>query len=94
MLSFFPLPKSTCKRFDFFRKRLLWHEQEGKKKYHLVNWQEICRPKEQGGLGVLDLKIMNICLLCKWLWKIENEEGLWQQMIRSKIFTYAYISSC
>ena len=35
-------------------------------------------------MGVIDLFTMNVCLLCKWLWKIENEEGLWQQMIRAK----------
>ena len=90
MTSFFPLPKGTCKRMDFFRKRLFWQEVEGKKKYHLVNWQQVCQPKDQGGLGVLDLNIMNICLLCKWIWKIENEEGLWQQLIRSKyLHTYS-----
>ena len=33
---------------------------------------------------MLDLKVMNVCLLCKWLWKIENEDGLWQQVIRTK----------
>ena len=54
MLSFFPLPKRTCKNFDFFRKRMFWHEEEGKKKYHLVKWQDVCKPKDFGGLGVLD----------------------------------------
>jgi hypothetical protein len=27
---------------------------------------------------------MNISLLCKWWWKIENEEGLWQEIVRKK----------
>lgn len=66
MMSLVSLPKCPCKRMDFFRKRLLWQE-KGVKKYHLVKWEEVCPPKELGGLGVVDLKIMNICLLTKWL---------------------------
>jgi len=35
-------------------------------------------------LGVKDLKKMNISLLCKWWWKLENEDGLWQQIVKHK----------
>ena len=41
-------------------------------------------PKQQGGLGVTNLEIFNIALLAKWIWKLEDEEGLWQDIIRSK----------
>lgn len=41
-----------------------------------MNWAEVCQPKGQGGLGVFDLNVMNISLLGKWLWKLENEEGV------------------
>jgi hypothetical protein len=27
---------------------------------------------------------MNIGLLTKWLWKLENEEGLWQTIVNKK----------
>jgi hypothetical protein len=44
----------------------------------------VCSPKSQGGLGVLNLDFMNDSLLTKWLWNIENSNGLWQQIIASK----------
>ena len=44
----------------------------------------MCLPKDHGGLGVLDLEVMNIALLSKWLWKLFNEDGLWQQILRAK----------
>jgi hypothetical protein len=45
----------------------------------------ITKPKEKGGLGVKDLRKMNISLLCKWWWKVENEEGLWQEIVRKNM---------
>jgi hypothetical protein len=45
----------------------------------------ITRPKNKGGLGVKDLIKMNISLLCKWWWKIESGEGLWQVIARKNI---------
>jgi hypothetical protein len=27
---------------------------------------------------------MNLSLLCKWWWKLENEIGLWQEIVRTK----------
>ena len=53
-------------------------------KPHLVNWDIVCRPKDQGGLGILDLRCMNLCLLAKWWWSLENKEGLWQKIVRFK----------
>jgi hypothetical protein len=54
------------------------------KKYHLADWNLVCSPKDQGGLGVLDLKKMNEALLAKWIWNLENSNGLWQTIIRQK----------
>jgi hypothetical protein len=53
-----------------------FHRKE-EKKYHLVSWEHVCRPNDQGGLGILNLKIMNIALLAKWVWKLFNEKGEW-----------------
>lgn len=55
-----------------------------KKKYHLVKWENICKSKKKGGLGIKDLRRMNISLLCKWWWKLEKEEGLWQEIVKFK----------
>lgn len=63
---------------------MMWCGGKKHKKYHLANWETICSPKDQGGLGILDLRCMNISLLTKWLWKLENGEGMWQTIIKEK----------
>uniref|UniRef100_A0A0E0ES12 Uncharacterized protein n=1 Tax=Oryza meridionalis TaxID=40149 RepID=A0A0E0ES12_9ORYZ len=49
---------------------------------------------ETGRLGILDLEIMNIALLGKWLWNLENSEGLWQQMYQTKVFIQKHFGCC
>ena len=44
----------------------------------------MCRPKDQGGLGIEVLEIKNKCLLSKWLHKLLNEEGVWQELLINK----------
>lgn len=34
-------------------------------KYHLVQWGQVRRPKEKGGLGILDLETFNEALMIK-----------------------------
>jgi hypothetical protein len=36
------------------------------------------------GLGIKNLEIQNKCLLSKWLFKLINEEGIWQNILRRK----------
>jgi hypothetical protein len=50
----------------------------------LTKWEVVCKPKDQGGLGVLNLDVHNKCLLSKCLFKLVNGDGVWQQMIRNK----------
>jgi hypothetical protein len=63
---------------------MLWQGGDNTRKYHLVNWPTVCSPKDQGGLGILDLRNMNISLLTKWLWRLETSDGLWEKIIRHK----------
>ena len=44
----------------------------------------MCRPKEQGGLGIHDLDAKNSALLSKWLFKLITTDGMWQCLIRNK----------
>jgi hypothetical protein len=35
-------------------------------------------------LGVLNLGVHNRCLLSKWLFRLLNEDRVWQQLLRNK----------
>ncbi|WVZ91890.1 hypothetical protein U9M48_038003 [Paspalum notatum var. saurae] len=78
------VPRGILKKIDYFRSKFFWQNDNHKKKYRLVKWPLICLPKDQAGLGVHNLEIQNKCLLSKWLFKLCNEEGMWQDLIKNK----------
>jgi hypothetical protein len=92
MLSFLEIPKGVRKRLDFYRSRFFWQSDENKRKYRLTRWNIICRPKDQGGLGIEVLEIKNRCLLSKWLFKLLNEKGVWQELLHNKYLSQKTLS--
>jgi hypothetical protein len=73
--------------FDKHRSKFFWEGQGAKKKYHLVKWAEVCKPKDQGGLGVLNTKEMNKALMAKWIWRLLDERNgdlLWVRLLKAK----------
>lgn len=48
----------------------------------------MCRPKNLGGLGIMNTAIMNKCLIIKWWWRILNAGPgtLWFDILKAKYF--------
>jgi len=53
-----------------------------------VSWENLCKPKEEGGLGIKNVRHFNRALLAKWKWRLMGEEkGMWKQILTSKYET-------
>lgn len=62
----------------------------------LVFWDIVCKSKSQGGLDIIDLKILNQALLAK-LWvrfKDPHVTGMWKTIILAKYEPLGISSSC
>ncbi|XP_057965889.1 uncharacterized protein LOC131156317 [Malania oleifera] len=77
-LAIFPIPLNILKHVVKLCRVFLW----GGKKRSLVAWKEVCLPKVEGGLGILDLKNWNNTLLTKTLWNIHSKkDSLWTKWV-------------
>lgn len=73
------------KQMDNIRANFFWQRANKKSKYNMISWEAITRPKDHGGLGVINTKLMNQCLITKWIWKIHNNnDELWVRLLKAK----------
>ena len=60
-----------------------------KDKFSLVSWEDVCKPKEQGGLGRRDLEVMSEILGSKvwWHW-VNHSTKPWVKLWSTKYARY------
>jgi hypothetical protein len=81
MLSLFPIPVDVAKRLEKIQRDFLWGGMDDDFKYHLVEWDKVCTPIDEGGLGIRNIRRFNQALLGKWLWRFAHEEGAWWRSV-------------
>lgn len=82
-MSTLALPISIIEQINKYLRHFFWRkygqDQTGPA---LISWDKVCQPKDQGGLGILDISIHNKTLMMKNLHKLFNEEDLpWVKLI-------------
>ena len=76
------------KEFTREIRRFMWQggKSDSSKKFHLVNWDTMCKPKIFGGARIRDPSKMNLSLGAKILWRIVSGKGAWwKDIIRKNI---------
>ena len=68
-LSVFKAPKSIYKSIISIQRRFLWGRGKENRPIVWVSWEDVCKPKEEGGLGIIDIRKFNYALLAKWRWR-------------------------
>src|SRR4051812_3421999 len=88
LMGFYLLSGGIHAGFDKHKGAFYWNSADNKRKYRMVKWKLICRPKNLGGLGIINTAVMNKCLIIKWWWKImsSSESPLWLRILKAKYY--------
>ncbi|XP_071726825.1 uncharacterized protein [Rutidosis leptorrhynchoides] len=76
--SVFILPDMIVKDIEKLLRGFLWCQGPMKKGKAKVKWDDVCMPKEEGGLGIKRLKTWNIALMASHAWHILTlKQSIW-----------------
>lgn len=88
LLSFIKFPKWAIKLINSHMANCLWNDTVENHKYHLANWELVSMCKDFGGLGIPNLRDLNISLLASWLRRYKSDKNkLWKELIDFKYDT-------
>ncbi|CAN1132937.1 Putative ribonuclease H protein At1g65750 [Linum perenne] len=78
------LPVEISNEIDRKIRSFIWDSKNGERKVHLVNWDTVCKPKSQGGLGLRSARELNQAFLMKLIWgMMKRPNDLWVQLLTS-----------
>jgi hypothetical protein len=90
LLSFLKFPKWAIKLLESQMTHCLWNNTADCHRYHLASWKHVMMLKEYGGLGVPDLRELNLCLLGSWIKRCSVDDGkIWKNLVDFKYNTHS-----
>ncbi|KAL9663610.1 hypothetical protein QQ045_019001 [Rhodiola kirilowii] len=78
-LSIIPVPKTCIESMERLSANFIW---DGK--HHWVSWDNIFLPKNEGGLGIINLRGVKEDMLGKVAWRFLLNESCWAKFSRNK----------
>lgn len=78
-------PEKVVKEVIRIQRNFLWGGVGGGRKICWVSWKKVCQPRSKGGLGVRDVRLVNLSLMAKWKWRLLQEDfPLWKVVLSEK----------
>ncbi|KAJ0476914.1 putative RNA-directed DNA polymerase [Helianthus annuus] len=82
--SLYRAPAKVLKDLESLIRKFLWGGASEVNKIHWVAWERVASPVKSGGLGLQNLKDVNLALLSKWGWRYKNDlDSLWVNVINA-----------
>ncbi|XP_024011406.1 uncharacterized protein LOC112086667 [Eutrema salsugineum] len=74
----FRLPKGCLDKIDILSSAFLWSGPDLKPRKAKIAWSEVCKSKQDGGLGLKNLAVANDVCILKLFWRIvTTKQSLW-----------------
>ncbi|XP_075091889.1 uncharacterized protein LOC142172035 [Nicotiana tabacum] len=84
MLSVLDPPNSILGNLHKTFARFFWSTKEEGRSRHWASWQNLCLPKEEGGLGFRSLHDVSRALFAKLWWRFRTTKSLWSNFMWNK----------
>ncbi len=87
VMGLFKLPDSVCEDLNKISRSFWWGADRGKRKTYWRSWDQLVKPKQNGGLGFRDFRLFNQALLARQAWRlIDRPKSLCARVLRAKYY--------
>jgi hypothetical protein len=84
-MSIIKFPEWAIKTINSQMANFFWNDQDNSHKYHLADFRYLNQRKECGGMGIPDLRDLNLCLLAFWVQRYYDAgDKLWKIIVDAK----------
>ncbi|XP_071917289.1 uncharacterized protein [Coffea arabica] len=77
-------PKGMLMVIEKLFAKFLWGSSNFGDKFHWIRWADLCRPKDEGGVGLRGLKQVYDSFSIKLWWKFRQQQSLWAKFMSQK----------
>jgi hypothetical protein len=78
-------PQSDINKIRNLQRNFLWHGHNSDKKWALVSWDKVCKPKSSGGMGLWDPGKLNSTMGERIWWRwLKNLSETWEKLWKRK----------
>ncbi|KAF6156294.1 hypothetical protein GIB67_008064 [Kingdonia uniflora] len=83
-MAIYKWPRASIKEVEQIIRNFLWSGDPSVRKLVTVSWDKVCKPEEEGNLGILSLKYINMALMMKMGWGFLTSEESWADFFSAK----------
>lgn len=76
-LAVFPMPKKLTDQMDSIQRKFWWNKKKNGKGGYPRRWDDVAKPKCQGGMGTQKAEIVNKALLTKLAWRLISSQMIY-----------------
>ena len=83
----FKLNQSFCDSYEKIIRDFWWGDKDDHRKVHWMAWENMTKPKRDGGIGFRDMHLFNQALLARQGWRLlQNPDSLCARVLKSKYY--------